>query len=298
MNINYLKEFCALAESSNFQKAAENLFLSQPSLTRHIKLLEENLGVSVFDRTTRKVELNDYGQILLPYAKEIVRLHEELMGAISSTQNELSNLITIGSPPFMIQYSITDLMTFFKSKYPFYLVNIVEETSLLLIQFLHERKCDFAFIRTRKNETGKLTDKLETITLATDTIVAVLPSGHPLNKEKNLTVSHFKNERLLLPKSNSLKTMLMDAFDQAGFHPNIAYVGSRIDAIADMVRNGMGVAFVLKSYMRSVSCDTISIRELDYDFAVDISLAYVKSRKMNIPCSNFLDLAKTWIKNH
>ena len=74
MEIDYIREFVVLTETENFLEAAERLFISQSSLTRHIKSLEEDLGMQVFDRTTRKVTLNNFGKLFLPYAKEISRI--------------------------------------------------------------------------------------------------------------------------------------------------------------------------------------------------------------------------------
>ena len=72
MDIDLLQEFIVLAQSETFLKAADILYISQPTLSRHIKNLEEDLGVALFERTTRSSKLSKYGNMLLPYAKQIV----------------------------------------------------------------------------------------------------------------------------------------------------------------------------------------------------------------------------------
>ena len=74
MQIDYIKEFIILAEIGNFLEAADHLFMSQSTLSRHIKSLEDDLGTPLFDRTTRKVSLNEYGHLFLPYAREISKI--------------------------------------------------------------------------------------------------------------------------------------------------------------------------------------------------------------------------------
>ncbi len=72
-----MREFLTLSELKNFNSASEKLFLSQPTLSRHIKELEEELGVTLFNRSTRRVELTDAGQYFLPFAKLIVNAEDE-----------------------------------------------------------------------------------------------------------------------------------------------------------------------------------------------------------------------------
>lgn len=76
MKIQSLREFLTLSRVKNFNVASEQLFLSQPTLSRHIKEIEEELGVPLFLRSTRQVELTEYGKYFLPYAKRIVSIEE------------------------------------------------------------------------------------------------------------------------------------------------------------------------------------------------------------------------------
>lgn len=73
MNTENLKEFIVLAETKNFWEASERLYMNQSTLSKHIKNLESELGISLFTRTTRRVELTNYGRIFLPYAKSVIR---------------------------------------------------------------------------------------------------------------------------------------------------------------------------------------------------------------------------------
>ena len=74
MEIQYVREFLSLAETGSFFETAEQLFVTTSSLSRHIKALESEMGVTLFDRTTRKVTLNRYGKLFLPFAKEFARI--------------------------------------------------------------------------------------------------------------------------------------------------------------------------------------------------------------------------------
>ena len=295
MEIGYFKDFIALSELGSFQTAADERFTSQPSLSRHIKLLEENLGVSVFNRTTRKVELNEFGQILLPYAKEITQLHDELMKKITDRQKDAKNIVTIGIMPSMARYSITDLLEWAQRCHPFLSIRLIEENALKLTKLLKEEICDFAFTSRFRNDREPLEDEYEHITYESDVLVAITSSRQPLDGEGPIAISQFKNERLIFPKREDLNSKLISAFNENGFSPNIIFYSSRyIDAV-DMVRKGMGIALALKSSTETSSQEGILIYKLDSDFILDVSMTYLVSRKMSRACESFLDSVNKWI---
>ena len=99
MEINYLKEFVVLAQTGNFMEAAEMLYVSQSTLSKHIKSIEVELGVSLFDRTTRKVTISKYGQLLLPYAQQIAELQEMYISALRTSLENEQETLTLGRHP-------------------------------------------------------------------------------------------------------------------------------------------------------------------------------------------------------
>ena len=110
MEIEYICEFVVLAETCNYMEAADRLFVSQSALSRHIKALEEELHVQLFDRSTRKVSLSPFGSLFLPYARQIASTRYAYEAAISGALKAEHGNIRIGSIPVMSQYRITDLI--------------------------------------------------------------------------------------------------------------------------------------------------------------------------------------------
>jgi DNA-binding transcriptional LysR family regulator len=129
MEINYFREFVVLAQTGNFMEAAEQLYSSQSTLSKHIKNLEKELGVSLFDRTTRKVVLSKYGQILLPYAQQITELQDKYTAILQSSLETDRDILTVGSIRALAQYRITDVLVNFKQSHPKTIVNILQLSS-------------------------------------------------------------------------------------------------------------------------------------------------------------------------
>lgn len=89
LKLHHIREFLVLSQYKNYNVAAEHLFMSQPTLSRHIKEMEGELGVSLFERSTRRVELTECGAFLVPYAKRIVSAEDQYMEGIASRRKAL-----------------------------------------------------------------------------------------------------------------------------------------------------------------------------------------------------------------
>lgn len=289
MEINYIKEFVTLAEIGNYMEAADILFISQSTLSRHIKTLEEDLGITLFDRTTRKVIINDFGKTFLPYAKEISNLQYDYTTAIFNRLNDISETITIGSIPVMAQYHITDVLANFQRENKNFKLNIIEADSSELTEMLRQGKCDFAFIREHDDSDNEFTK----ISFTTDHMAAVFPRNHPLATRSSVSLEELKDESFLfLNKSTLMHTLCINACRAAGFRPNIAFTGYRAENIIDLVSKGMGVALLTKKPALYLESPGISIVDITPYFTTTISLAYAKNMKFTVAAKHFISSVK------
>lgn len=97
MELNQVKEFIALTKTENYLEAAENLFISQSSLSKHIKSLEAELGTTLFDRTTRQVKLNEVGKVFLKYTQQLIDVRYQCNTALINLKDAEEQSLTIGS---------------------------------------------------------------------------------------------------------------------------------------------------------------------------------------------------------
>lgn len=289
MEIDYIKEFVTLAETGNYMEAADILFISQSTLSRHIKTIEEELGALLFDRTTRKVIINDFGKTFLPYAKEIANLQYDYTAALYNLLNDISETLTIGSIPVMAQYHITDVLADFQRENKNFKLHIIEADSSELTEMLRHGKCDFAFIREHDDSDNEFTK----IRFTTDHMAAVFPSSHPLANSKSVTLEQLREESFLfLNKGTLMHTLCVNACKAAGFRPNIAFTGYRAENIVDLVAKGMGVALLTKKPALYLAGPEISIVDVTPYFTTSISLAYAKNMKHTVAAKHFISSVK------
>jgi DNA-binding transcriptional LysR family regulator len=249
MNIEFYQEFITLAETRNFWEASERLFMNQSTLSKHIKCLEDELGMPLFVRTTRHVELTEYGKTLLPYAIRLVQTFYDSNTALLKTKSKLSGQIIVGSIPDMDSHGITNVFHSFFQSYPQYNIKSIEEDPNNLIPMLREQKCDFIFTRESKLEfeqNFKNDKEITRIPYLRDYMVAVLPKGHPLAGEKEVHLRDLKEENFCLLKETSmLYDFAVSKCSEAGFLPNVVFTSERLANLFDMVSLGNGVSLLM-----------------------------------------------------
>ena len=285
MEINYLREFVVLAQTGNFMEAADILYSSQSTLSKHIKSIESELGVPLFDRTTRKVRISKFGQLLLPYAKQITELQDKYTAILQSSLETDREILTLGSIPALAQYNITDVFVNFKKSRPQATINVIQAGSEEMKEILRQKKCELAFIR----DTDEVDDDLVKIPYAVDTMVAVLPTSHPLAKQKTIPLRMLADEDFLLTaKQTMLYRLCIRACEQCGFEPKIAYTDHNLGNLCDLVIKGMGVALLMKQLALYVSNPKVAIVDISPCVSTQISLCYLKGVELSDAAKHFV----------
>ena len=286
MDIKYIKDFVVLAEVGNYLEAADQLFISQSSLTRHIQQLEKDLGIQLFDRTTRKVELNKYGQMFLPYASQIVQIQYDYETAFYNKLRNVHSSINIGSIPSMVQYNITDLLIKFKNENTSFTLNVIEAESNELKDMLRQNKCELAFVR----EADDSDNEFVRIPYSIDTMVAVFPIDHYLARLEYVSLDQLKNEKfILLPVHSIMHELCIKECRKAGFEPNIVFTGNRGENLIDMVSKGAGCSLLMKRPAVFLSNPNTILVDIIPTICTKISLFYKKNTELSIAARHFIN---------
>ena len=290
MELKYIREFVSLAETSNYFETAERLFITTSSLSRHIKALEEELGMPLFDRTTRKVVLNRHGRLFLPYAKQFVKIDDDCTMAFEEEAMYSKGAIGIGSIPMMKAYGISDILRQYRQSNKNVIININEADSTPLAEMLRKSEIDFAFLRNRHISV----DEFDTIPIAEDHLVAVLPKAHPLAKQKTITIDQLENEALLLISKNSVMYKLCtDLCRAAGFQAKVVFTSQRAENLIELISQGTGIALLMSKPIAPILPEDLTRVDIEPRVTTTIFLAYLKNRKFNTACKRFLELVKT-----
>lgn len=304
MEISYFKEFVILAETCSYWAAAERLFIGESSLSKHIKTLEKALGAPLFARTSRKVELTEFGKLILPYAQSVAKLQFEYESAAFRYLNQDNEPLNIATIPVIAHYNITDILIQFQLNHPNVPVNVQEADTLIVREMLLEHKCDIAIFRDSTAYLEHDPDKenrLIKIPYCTDRLVAVLPSDHPLAGEKQIELSQLSTEYFALIHQETMPyTLCMRVCKEAGFVPQVLFTSHNLEAILDMVRKGSCVALLFSNHV-SFPHNAPPVSGMPAPFAVvpivpevqtTVCLAYRKGEKLSVAAGHFIDYCK------
>ncbi|MCD8337124.1 MAG: LysR family transcriptional regulator [Lachnospiraceae bacterium] len=297
MNIEYFREFIVLADCSNYLEAAERLFIGQSTLSKHIMALEKELGVPLFERTSRKAMLSKYGKLMIPYANTIVQAQYSYQSAI---QNELESgrgRVTVGTIAATAKYGITGLIASFRKKYPNSSVQMFEGDPDDLASQLSERKCDVIFAHLPERNITSMS--FEKIHYLDDSLVCILPRKHPLSAQKELHLEQLKDETFIaLAENTTVHQLILECCYRVGFSPKIAFLCHRVDSVLDLVTKGMGIA-ILTEYMTNRPEDgnfpesaPFAIAHLLPHTSVSVDLCYRKDEDLSPMAKHFVRLVE------
>lgn len=242
MNIDSLKCFILVAENLSFARAAKTLFKTQPAVTKQISALEQELGVPLFLRSTRHVELTPAGMSFYKDAKDIVQNAQTAIER-AQRQNITSNTINIGlSTPTLLFY-LTPLLSRFHTDYPEIRPNIQVLSYKIILNLFMENKLDVLFFY---KENTTLNSGINFFELEKDSFVCLMPAGHPFETRESISLQDLKGESIILcnPLNAPLSTAsLQQKLLEQHSCNNMLYHDS-VEIAHCMVASGMGVSIL------------------------------------------------------
>lgn len=264
IDLRQLRYFVFVAEELHFGKAARRLNMSQPPLSQQIKALEEHLGVQLFKRTQRSVELTAAGQHLLPEARRLLQDMERIAEQTKQAEAGQTGFLRIGlnfSAPF--HPFTTKLLQAFHTKYPHVRIELVlhEKNNLLELADLSGAQLDAALIWM---DEGFKRDDILRLDLATDDLQAAVPAHHPLAKKSKIHISELAALPLIAqPRYAGTQRyeQIIRAFGQISSEPNIVYEAMQMPLVMNMIAAGQGVS-LLPSFLADIPMAGVVFRPL------------------------------------
>lgn len=240
MDFHHLKYFVEVADQKSFSKAARNLHISQSAISRTIKALEDELGVVLFMRNAKSVELTDGGTIFLTHAKRVVFMFEHLKTDFENEFRLEQGSIRIGIPPITDAPIFAQLLGEFKKVYPQIELELYEQGSKKVEISVQEGLIDIGIICTKPNP-----KEFESFYLTSDPLAVILPKGNPLAKEKELRLEQLSEEAFVLHKDDfNLHDEIIKACKHAGFQPHIVFETGQRDLMLQTVSADLAIAML------------------------------------------------------
>jgi LysR family hydrogen peroxide-inducible transcriptional activator len=257
MNLRDFKYVLALAEHRHFGQAAEACHVSQPTLSGQIKKLEDYLGVSLFERTNKWVELTDAGHQILPHAARAVEAAEAVSRTARACLDPLAGRVRIGILPTISPYLLPLILKPLTLACPKLELAIVESVTGQILHDLNHRTLDFGIIATPPPEDG-FNDHI----LFTDPFIAVLPADHALCASKTIDASALEPDLLVLQDGHCLGDQVMAACGSRIRHGRDLRAVS-LETLVQLVAGGLGTTMIPSLAAASFQGRGIALRPID-----------------------------------
>ena len=273
MTTENLREFITLAEIGNYAAAADPLFISEATLSRHIMALENELGAPLFDRRPRRLELTALGIVFMPFAQQIVAAEDACQRTVAHRQDQNKGILSISFDPTLAFYDLAPLLADFKAAHPDLILQITEEGTFTLRELVLEGKVQFGYIlydEANRNEA------LQYRPFCQDTLAVALPANHPLAAQERILLNRLNGESLLLPPTlTATYELCMKAFRKSNFEPN-SVITARLSgkAALELVKHGICLAVMPKQAALAAGDGTIAVREIAPRFTLETALIY------------------------
>ncbi len=240
MELRHLRYFVMVAEELHFGRAAARLQMTQQPLSQQIYQLEAELGVSLFRRTKRRIQLTDAGEVFLKEAHQLLlQAEQSIEKARQAARGEVGRL-SIGFSGFATYSVLPKVLQTFRERFPQVELNLEEMTTSVQIQALLKKQIDLGLMIPPVSDKSLLIELL-----LQEPLVVVLPETHLLAKESDLALSALADEPFILVPRHlepGYYDQCISLFQQAGFSPKVVQKASQKQTILGLVSAGMGVS--------------------------------------------------------
>lgn len=276
MTVEQLRFFKTLEEYRNFSVAAEKCFISQSSLSKYIKSLEDEIGgVLLFDRSGKKVELTEAGRDFSLYAGQMLRIYDEMHTAMKKHSHTSMELIEVGSIPVTNHYGLTEVFFAFQKAWPNIRISVEEDNSKPIKDQYETKRLNVVFLRENCLPSG---DDYYAFPIIDDRFVLVTAKEHKLAAYGEIDLEMAKEDNFLfLGRHTGMNETCRNECLKAGFIPHGQDMNVRSSTIENLVAHGQGVALMMQKSIEFFHDDRVAI--IPYHDAATIRIMLVVRKK-------------------
>ncbi|WP_369311346.1 LysR family transcriptional regulator [Providencia rettgeri] len=280
MDIRSLRYFVEVVQLNGFSRAAEQLFVTQPAISRSIKKLEDELGYSVLIREKEGVRLTDEGIILLTHAKQILAQFKSMEQALKEKSGALTGVLPVGLPPVIASTYFADIIMAFSQRYPQVELKILELGTRKMRDAMLNGEVETAAVMLPFDD-----ERFDLHVFSTDRLMLLVNEQHPLAKRDHVKfIELVKQPFIFFSDDFLINELVVSACGIYGYKPVISGRSSHLDLVTGLVRAGVGITLLPDSMWHNTSSDGLAIipvvePTLTYDLALATLKCHQKSRR-------------------
>lgn len=261
MNLQELTYFVAVAEHRHFGRAAQACNVSQPTLSGQLLKLEQQLGVTLFERNNRRVWITPVGEQILEHARRALEEAGLVESLAETSRDQLVGPLKLGVIPTLAPYLIPLILGPLREAYPRLTIELWEDITVSLLERLRSQRLDAALLATEIPESD-----LTTVNLFDEPFLAALPASHPLASRKKIQLADLADDLLVLADGHCLAGQAREACGRSrrssGAHPQRALQAASLETLANLVAAGYGTTLAPQLAASSMERRGVVLRPL------------------------------------
>ncbi len=279
MELRQIRYFQCVARELSFTKAARLLHIAQPPLSRQIKMLEEELGVAVFERVGRGIKLTEAGRYFLDQTEKMTQRLQETISATRRIGQNARAWFGLGFVPSTLYGQMPSLISQLRALDPRVEIGLVEMTTLQQFDALKTGRIDIGVGRILLND-----PEIDRLVLTDEPLAVVLPANHGLARSKHITLQQLLPEPLILYPARprpSYADHVLNLFEQQGYTPSVIQEVNELQTAIGLVAAGIGISIVPESVKRLHRDDIAYVNLQAQGFTSPIMLSWRKNDQSN-----------------
>jgi DNA-binding transcriptional LysR family regulator len=297
MNLWQLKVFCKVVELGSFSKAGQIIHLSQPTVSSHIKDIEDHFGTQLIDRLTRKAVPTKAGELLYDYAKRLIRLREEAEAAMADFLGKKRGCIHIGGSTIPGGYLLPPAMAAFRRDFPEVRLSLAIDDTAAIIAAVLEGQVELGLVGAKSR-----THRINQRKLLDDEMRLIVPASHPWAALKMVALEDLKAEPFLLREAGSgTRKSLQLSLQKVGVDIAALKVCSELgstEAIRQGIKHGAGVSILSTIAVQAeLDCGALAALSIEgVDLKRSFFLTWHKERTLSPLATTFCTFLERFLK--
>ena len=291
MEIRVLRYFLTVVREESITRAAEVLHITQPTLSRQLSQLEEETGVRLFHRGSRKITLTNEGMLLRRRAEEILDLVDKTSQELIEQEDLVEGVVSIGSGELGAMEILADLCGSFREKYPRVRFDMYTATADVVRERMERGLIDIGLLLLPVDM-----EKFEFIRMPNrERWVVLMRADDPLAEQESVTAKQLENRSLILPRRLNVQSELANWFGDSFENLDIAFTGNLTTNGAMFVQKGYGYAVVIEGSLPFWDQRKVVARPLSPELSAATVLAWKREQPFSSAAEKFIEYAKCFL---
>ncbi len=290
MDVRDLQIFLSVAKHLNYTRAAEEVNLSQPSVSVRMGQLERDLGSKLFEQLGKKVVLTEAGQLLVPHATRIIAAMDDARRAIDELQGLERGSLRVGASTTPGMYLVPGTIAHFKQRYPKVEVHLAVRDTRQIEEGVLRNEFDFGFVG------GHLAgDGVDVLPWINDEIILIVPLGHRLAGKRSVTVQDLSREKFIFREQGSAtRAVVATHLQRLRVEAEAIMEIENPESVKKAVQNGLGIAFIsafaAETDLEAKTLVAVKIRNLE--IRRELKIVYRRDKHLSRAAQTFIEMAR------